>query len=1079
MRTKTIKILLLALLLTLAACGTDDVEPELASEPTSAPTEVAPTEVVAEVEVEVEEDPTATPEPEPTVALEPTPVPTLRSIETSGPISDPGPLLDEYMNEGLFISHFDSADTELWWSYSQDSEISIFNSDESPPEGFITSANWHAKQTEKWVMPTDDLNFQSDKMIAGDGAALWDDTVLSTRLTVIDIPHDWSDYAFLSFWAYSSNANDAGIQLAIYSELDSTPTDDYYKKEVIIDWEGWRLFEIPLHEFRATREPVGWDKIDYIKIASSGWGHTPVESTELIFDEMKLSNVRLGPKLSIDIPTGLDHPHLFLDAAEIDEIKQKIETYDWAQDSFQALKSEADSLIGVEIVVPETGGGFYHAEDDVAYAITQRHYDLADIARDSGLMYQFTDNELYMEKAREILLAYSDSYMTYEITDKEGRTGDQASAGGRATAQAINEARWIIPLAWAYDLVFNELTDAERTKIEEGLLRPAADLIILNNEGRHNHQSWYNSGVGVLGFVLEDPEYIWYALLKDDSSLNYQLDKSVTADGMWYEGSMHYQFYVLRALQPLMEATHHAGFNVYDNPQYKGLFDFMVTYADPELEMPTINDGRVVNLTESDRVTYYELAYRRLNDPRYVPIIEESRRTDLNALLYGVPELGEAVDAAWETELYSDSDLMVLRSGDGDDGIQATLNFMGYQGGHSHADQLSLVLYGAGTELAPDTGSIKYRIAEQEAYFKTTLAHNALVVDGVSQERAPGGELMKFSPLGTAQIAQVRSSDLYDGVTLQRTVLLNEDYLIDFYEASSEEPHTYDWVYRNRGNFSTTSDQFAAVDSVWGDDGYSYLTSIESAEIDGDLQADWRVSSDAYVRATLIGQPDTTYITARGPIAARKNDEISGRPIPMVISRRAEVPSTRFVSIIQPYGDEAELLEPTDIAVEGESGRALEIVRDGATDLLILDEQFNTKQADGLQFTGTWNWLSRVDGALHWAMFDGTELTGDGWRLALEDLSGLEQPKGMGMYFEVKEDGSLLVTNTYEFVSFITMEGFLDSTIGIIELDLDGNAKRNMPIKTNGDGVVKFLAQPGESYAILGEAHADSELLEE
>ncbi len=623
------------------------------------------------------------------------------------------------------------------------------------------------------------------------------------------------------------------------------------------------------------------------------------------------------------------------------------------------------------------------------------------------------------------------------------------------------------------------LIDAGRTRIEEGLLRPAADLIILNNEGRHNHQSWYNSGVGVLGFVLEDPEYIWYALLKDDSSLNYQLDKSVTTDGMWYEGSMHYQFYVLRALQPLMEATHHAGFNVYDNPQYKGLFDFMVTYADPELEMPTINDGRVVNLTESDRVTYYELAYRRLGDPRYVPIIEESRRTDLNALLYGVPELGEAVDAAWETELYSDSDLMVLRSGDGDDGIQATLNFMGYQGGHSHADQLSLVLYGAGTELAPDTGSIKYRIAEQEAYFKTTLAHNALVVDGVSQERAPGGELMKFSPLGTAQIAQVRSSDLYDGVTLQRTVLLNEDYLIDFYEASSEEPHTYDWVYRNRGNFSTTSDQFAAVDSVWGDDGYSYLTSIESAEIDGDLQADWRVSSDAYVRATLIGQPDTTYITARGPIAARKNDEISGRPIPMVISRRADVSSTQFVSIIQPYGDEAELLEPTDIAVEGESGRALEIVRDGATDLLILDEQFNTKQADGLQFTGTWNWLSRVDGALHWAMFDGTELTGDGWRLAQEDLSGLEQPKGMGMYFEVKEDGSLLVTNTYEFVSFITMQGFLDSTIGIIELDLDGNAKRNMPIKTNGDGVVKFLAQPGESYAILGEAHADSELLEE
>ncbi|MFK7805546.1 MAG: heparinase II/III family protein [Anaerolineae bacterium] len=1083
MTYKTIKqlfILLISASLLLAACQTEE------SGNDSAPsTEIEPTTVAVEASDITEDEPTTSPTetaglaeeatamPEPT--LVPEPVPTLRSIETSGPISDPGGLLDEYMSEGLFISHFDSADTELWYSYSQDSETTIINSDVAPPEGYISSSTWHAKQTDKWVLPTDDLNFQSDKVIAGDGAAIWSDTVLSTRLTVIDIPHDWSEYAFLSFWAHSSNANDAGIQLAIYSELDSTSADDYYKKEVIIDWEGWRLFEIPLHEFRATRDPVGWNKVDYLKIASSGWGHTPVESTELIFDEMKLSNVRLGPKLSIDIPTDLEHPHLFLDTAEIDEIKQKIETYDWAQTAFESLQAEADSLIGVDIIVPDTGGGFYHDDDDAAYAITQRHYDLADIARDSGLMYQFTDNPLYMEKAREILLAYSDAYLTYDITDKEGRTGDQASAGGRATAQGINEARWIIPLAWAFDLVYNDLTEAERTKIADQLLRPAADLIMLNNEGRHNHQTWYNSGVGVIGFVLGDAEYIWYSLLKDDSSLNYQLDKSVTTDGMWYEGTMHYQFYVLRALQPLMEATHHAGFNVYDNPQYKGLFDFMVTYADPGLEMPTINDGRVVNLTDSDRVTYYELAYRRLGDPTYVPILEESRRTDLNALLYGVGDLGAAAEPAWQTELYSDSDLTVMRSGTADDGIQATVNFMGYQGGHSHADQLSLVLYGAGAELAPDAGSIKYRIPEQEAYFKTTLAHNALVVDGISQERAAGGELTKFVANGSAQMAQVRSSDLYDGVTLQRTVLLNDDYLIDLYNATSEDVHTYDWVYHNRGNFSTTSDAFAPVADVSGTNGYEYLTGTESADIDADLQADWRVSSDAYVRATLLGEPGTTYITARGPIAARKNDEIAGQPIPMVISRRQEITATQFASIIQPYSDSAELLTPIDIAIDSDTGRALEIERDSATDLLILDDQFNTKQVDGLQFTGTWSWLSQIDGNLHWAITNGTELIGDGWRLAQEDLSGLDQPEGMGMYFEVpsaipgQEVNHVIVANTYEFVSFITLEGFLDSATEINELDADGNFARTMPIKTNENGVIKFLAQPGMTYEVVGE----------
>ncbi|MFT7586434.1 MAG: hypothetical protein ACI9EW_002871 [Cellvibrionaceae bacterium] len=661
--------------------------------------------------------------------------------------------------------------------------------------------------------------------------------------------------------------------------------------------------------------------------------------------------------------------------------------------------------------------------------------------------------------------------------------GDKAGAGGRATAQGINEARWIIPLAWAYDLVYNDLTEEERTTIGDGLLRPAANLIMLNNEGRHNHQTWYNSGVGVIGFVLGEKEYIWYSLLKDDSSLNYQLDKSVTADGMWYEGSMHYQFYVLRALQPLMEATHHAGFNVYDNPQYKGLFDFMVTYADPGLDMPTLNDGRVVNLTESDRVTYYELAYQRLRDPRYVPILEESRRTDLNALLYGVGELGDSAFPEWKTELYADSDLAVLRSGTADDGIQATLNHMGYQGGHSHADQLSFVLYGAGTELSPDTGSIKYRLPEQEGYFKTTLAHNTLVVDGISQERAAGGELTKFVSNGAAQMAQVQSADLYDGVALQRTVLLNDDYLIDLYRATSEDVHTYDWVYRNRGNFSTTSEGFEPVAEVAGTDGYAYLTGAQSAELDSDLQADWRVTSDKYVRVTLLGEPGTTVVTARGPIAARTGDEIAGQPIPMVISRRQEITSTQFASIIQPYSNSAastgsgraELLTPIDVAIDSETARALEIERDGGTDLLILDEQFNTKQVDGLQFTGTWSWLSRVDGNLHWAFTNGTELVGDGWRLAQSDLSGDEQPAGMGLYFEVPSAGSgqvidrLIVHNSYEFVSFITMEGFLDSATEINELDEDGNFIRTMPAKTNENGVIKFLAQPGMTYEVIGE----------
>ncbi|RME51674.1 MAG: hypothetical protein D6790_19635, partial [Caldilineae bacterium] len=367
--------------------------------------------------------------------------------------------------------------------------------------------------------------------------------------------------------------------------------------------------------------------------------------------------------IAIDLPENPMHPNLLLNQTEIEEIKQKVEQYPWAQEAYRTLKANADAWAArSEIHVPETGGGFYHAADATAYQITEQHYSHADAARDMALMFQLTGDEKYVPNAKAILLDYADKYLTYEIHDKAERTGDQAEAGGRATPQGINEAAWVIPLAWAYDLLYDRFTPEEREAIETQVLRPAAEIIMDNNEGRHNHQTWYNAGVGVIGFVLGDKELVWYALDKDDSGFRYQMQKSVTEEGMWYEGSMHYQFYVLRALFPLMEAAYHAGIDLYQEPAYKGLFDFMLDYADPELRLPTLNDGRVVLLTDPDRATYYEVAYRRLGDPRYATVLRNSARTDLLALLYGVGELPAVEPPAWRSRYFEDSNLVTLRS---------------------------------------------------------------------------------------------------------------------------------------------------------------------------------------------------------------------------------------------------------------------------------------------------------------------------------------------------------------------------------------------------------------------------------
>ncbi|MBN2047190.1 MAG: heparinase II/III family protein, partial [Anaerolineaceae bacterium] len=858
-----------------------------------------------------------------------------------------------------------------------------------------------------------------------------------------------------------------------YSETEMTSDDDYFKKEIIIDWAGWRLFEIPLDEFRATREPVGWEKIDYIKIASSGWSHTPDPTTRLVFDEMKLSNVRIGPKLAIDLPDHLAHPFLFLNEAEIQEVKVKVETYEWARRAFAFLQAGADRWLTQEIIVPETGGGFYHATDSAEYEITERHYALADGAQNLALMYQFTGEEAYLEKAREILMAYTESYLTYEIHDKEGRTGEHLDAPGRATSQGINEARWVIPLAWAYDLVYNDLTEAERTAVEERILRPTTELLMENNEGRHNHQTWYNSGVGVIGLAIGDKEYIWYALMKDDSCLLYQLEKSITDDGMWYEGSMHYQFYVLRALQPLVVATHHAGFDIYSNPRYKALFDFMVAYADQDMRLPTINDGRVVDLSDEDRATYYEIAYSQYLDPQYVPILEASERTSLNALLYGEPELAAPAFPEWRSLNFSTSNLIVLRSGEGDDRLQVVLNSMGYQGGHSHPDQLGLVINAMGMPIAPDAGSIKYREVEQETWFKQTLAHNTLVVDGKSQAQSGAGLMETFIGAGQLQMAQISSADVYPGVELRRTLLLNDDYLIDIFNANSDSAHTYDWVYHGAGTNQLPPIDFQSAYGVLGSqNGYQHLAGVQSAAADERFSTTWLSAPRRQVEFTMLGEAGTTFYTAKGPIAADIGDVISEEPIPLLIARR-EASSTQYVSIIDPHRDGVQPLQISKLDAADETGwpnseGVYQIERpDGTIDWLILGQETGIRQIEGIMVDGAWGWISRLDGRPQSVLMHGSSISGDDWMISQEDLSSEKTPDGMGFYFEEGESGKLYVQNIYVYPTFLKLEGLMDSAARITELNPDGTARRDMPIKVNADGVIKFLAQPGYLYEIV------------
>ena len=168
--------------------------------------------------------------------------------------------------------------------------------------------------------------------------------------------------------------------------------------------------------------------------------------------------------------------------------------------------------------------------DQVIY--TRRHMDLASSARDNGLAYRLTGNVGFALSAGQILSAYADIYSTYPVHYVNSRT--DTNNGARAHAQTLDEAVWLISLAWAYDLVADSgaLNAEQRLHIEQNLLRAAVTVILRNSAGMSNWQSWHNATIGAVGFALGDNSLVEKAINDPKNGFRYQMRESVLGDGM-------------------------------------------------------------------------------------------------------------------------------------------------------------------------------------------------------------------------------------------------------------------------------------------------------------------------------------------------------------------------------------------------------------------------------------------------------------------------------------------------------------------------------------------------------------------
>ncbi len=168
-----------------------------------------------------------------------------------------------------------------------------------------------------------------------------------------------------------------------------------------------------------------------------------------------------------------------------------------------------------------------------------------------------------------------------------------------------------------------------------------------------------------------------------------------------------------------------------------------------------------------------------------------------------------------------------------------------------------------------DPGSINYGVPLHREWYRTTIAHNTVAVDGKNQSTADG----QLEEWGENRIA-ASAPAAYPGVILRRTLAFDGSTLQDRYECVSKAEHDYDYAFHAGGELSTSL-KLKPCEPL----SYLHVEKVSQARTDGDWWAQWQQGNVRY-RLSVKGAPETVVYAAVGP-GRNPADRV-----PMVIVRR-------------------------------------------------------------------------------------------------------------------------------------------------------------------------------------------------
>ncbi len=507
------------------------------------------------------------------------------------------------------------------------------------------------------------------------------------------------------------------------------------------------------------------------------------------------------------------------------------------------------------------------------------------------------------------LTSYTEQYAHYQ---KVARTVENP---GVATYTTLDESVWILPLTWAFDLVRGQLSPQEDQQIAHQLLLPVAEHLVRQHfRGIHNFACWHNAAIGTIGAVLERSDLLDFAI-QGEFGFNTQLREGVLADGLWFEGSFSYHFYTLAAVIALVKATRHLpDLDLRQRPEVRAMLLAPIQAAYPDWSMPATNDCWYFTSLLHDcchgvppAPAFYEVAAAWYPEPLFAEVLQRAYqqgvRDSLDALLFGRETLpGRQLTLLPSINLPA-SGYAILRALPPDvaeaepEQRYLLLKYGPHGAGHGHPDKLNLILYAYGQRLSPDLGTPGYGLDLFESWYRQTISHNTVTLDGRSQPEATG-QLRAFQTVGPFQVADAAVTwqegvGAYQNVTMRRIILAQPTYFLDVFLVESSQPRRIDWIYHNTGRIRTALplNPYGSIQEEG--EGYANLAQMQSATTAEDFTVDWPLDPIG-LRLFLAGAENTTVLTGLTP-------SYPPTELAATLLNRRHAAATAYLALFHPY----------------------------------------------------------------------------------------------------------------------------------------------------------------------------------